>query len=262
MQGYIGALRYYGTTLKRSLVLIMMLMVAIVAGMFLLPMIFRFRTEYTGISDNGLYFIFMIVTMFRAARKDTIFLTSRPVARRSLFLAVLTEIVSLAVVLAVSIIILQNVGYFVNEALKRGMPQYFGNVSNRRFFSPFYPRDSLTVLKNVFLRYLPMGVFAYTYACFVTRWKGWTIGISVGVPVLLVVLMLLPTVQEFLNDLGQLIDGGNPAAAMMTVPKWIDIIAGVVNWFRANWKKVYWTACVCCIPLSFLVMRTTRYSGT
>ena len=261
MQGYAGALRYFGSTVKRGILLIFILMAAIVAGMFLVPIIFKYKLDYTGINDNGVYFIFIIVTMFRAARKDTIFLTSRPVARRSLFLAVMTEIIALSAILAISIIILQNLGYMTNEALKKNMPEIFGRSNNRRFFSPFYPRDSLSVMKNLFIRYIPVGVFSYAYACFLTRWKGWTIGISVGIPVLLIVLMLLPTVQEFLNDIEQVIDNNNRAAAMLTVPKWIDILSGVVNWFRRNWKRVYWTACACCVPLSFLVMRTTRHSG-
>jgi hypothetical protein len=261
MQGYLGSLSYFTRTAKRSVILVVSLLAAILIGTFAIPLIFRYKLSYGGMSDNGLYFVFMIVMMFRAARKDTIFLTSRPVARRSIFLAALSEIVALAALLAITIAAFQNIGYWIYNVLTKAQPEYFG-AGEYALWNPFTPDKSWSAFSSSFMRYLPVGVFAYTYACFLTRWKGLTIGLSVGIPLLFFAMLLLPVINDFIADFTKVVEDGKTTSALFIAPKWIEIIQNIISWFGRNWRRIYWTACACCVPISFFVMRTTRYSGT
>jgi hypothetical protein len=242
-------------------ILIVALLAAIFIGMFAIPPIFKYKLSYNGMGDNGLYLFFMIWVMFRAARRDTIFLTSRPIARRSIFLAAMTEAAALAAILALTVIAFQNLGYLLNGALTKAAPQYYG-ASNYLAAYTFTPAGTWVEFLDSFRRFLPFGIFAYTYACFLTRWKGLTIGLSVGVPLLLFAMLLLPVIQNFLTDFTKVAESGNTASALVVAPKWIEIAQNVVGWFGRNFRKIYWTVCACCVPLSFFVMRTTRYAGS
>jgi len=244
----------------RSFVLIVSMLFALLALMLALPGIFKFHMAYGGMSDNGIYYIFMVVMMFRAARKDSQFLITRPIARRSAHLAILTNLFILAAGLAASLVAVQLIGYSINKMLANAMPRYYSVSGDGMLWNPFYPKDSLLVFWNAAKNYVAIALYAYGYACFFTRWRGWTIALTVGIPVLLFVLFVLPTIQAFISDVNGLMENSDSLFAMVIIPRWINITRRIVDWFRKYFNVVLWSVAAAMIPFSFAVMRTTRHT--
>ena len=262
MQGYSGVLRYELRVTRRSFILIAALLFALLAVTLAVPRVFRTPATYGGMSDNAIFPLFIIVVMFRAARKDTQFLVSRPVSRRSIHAAVLTYLAALAIALAIVLAIVQLLGYSVNQWLIKAYPTYYKTESDAMMWKPFYPKDTLSILWSALKIYVATGLFAYGYSCFLTRWKGWTLGISISVPVLLFILFLLPTVRSFMVDVNGLIENGDSLITMVVIPKWLKIIRAIIDWFKRYYDIIYWSVAASMIPLSFFVMRGTRHTAS
>ncbi|MDR1569232.1 MAG: hypothetical protein LBS72_01935 [Oscillospiraceae bacterium] len=259
MQGYVGALRYENRSSIRPLLWMILLLTALHALTLALPGIFKFQISYGGMSDNAIFPIFIMSMMFRAARKDTVFLTSRPIARRSVFAAILTHLAILSLSLAAALTIVQLLGYFANEILSDAAPMYYKRESDEMLWNPFRPNNALDTFWRALKLYVSAGLFAYGYACLRTRWKGWTIGLSIGLPILAFVLFALPTIQSFMIDVNALIENGDSLITMIVLPKWLNIVRNIVAWFRRYFNVIYWTAAAAMVPLSFFVMRKTRH---
>lgn len=261
MQGYTGALGYEAKSTVRGFILISLLVFALLGATLAFPGVFKVEAAYGGMSDNSIFPVFIVALMFRAARKDTVFLTSRPIARQSIHLAILTYLAALAVILAAVLTIVQLTGYGINNILIDKIPRYYKRESDAMLWNPFYPSQTLVTFWNALKTYIVTGLFAYGYACFLTRWKGWTIGLSVGVPVLAFVLFVLPTIQAFLVDATGIIENGSSPLVMIALSKWVAIVRSVIDWFSRYFEIIYWSAAAAMIPLSFLVMRKTRHTA-
>ncbi|MDR2656696.1 MAG: hypothetical protein LBB86_02575 [Oscillospiraceae bacterium] len=266
LDGFGGILTYERRSTRGGVLLLAALLTALLAATLIIPALLPGNMlNYAGISDGGVLPLFMIVTMMRAARKDTTFLLARPVSRRGVWLGLMTCLILLTLTLAALRTVFALVGYSIVLPLSRSYPDTyrFALETEWNAWKPFTPNQTLPEFWKGIKDIVSAGLFAYCYGCLLERWKGWTIGLSIGLPVLGFVLFVLPVVYAFMTDVNLVIDGGQASAfaAIPLLQKWIDTISAIRDWVSRYWDLLFWSGAALCVPASFFVMRTSRHTA-
>ena len=94
----------------------------------------------------------------------------------------------------------------------------------------------------------------YLYACVLRRFRVLTISLSIGGPLLLVILMLIPAVREAVR-----VVGGNDQGQMVLLGlQWLQFLQDILRFVEKNWETIQLSAGLASLPLSYLVMRGTK----
>ncbi|GHU73983.1 hypothetical protein AGMMS49992_14190 [Clostridia bacterium] len=266
MQAFAGILHYEHRSNRRGVMLLTIMMIVILLGMFVIPAILPQSTlEYNGISDSGVFAIFVFFTMMRASRKDTVFLISRPIARRNVWLGLMANLVLLTLGLAILRTAFALISYYAAIALTDIRPDIYQFAAERGYsaWETFTPSATLPTIWRGITDFISAGLFGYCYGCLLQRWKGWTIGLSIGLPVLGFVVFVLPVIYAFINDFNSVVEYGQ--AVLITSPnmlgKWIETVQAIVNWVQKYFDLLFWIAAAATIPISYLTMRTSRHTA-
>jgi len=94
----------------------------------------------------------------------------------------------------------------------------------------------------------------YLYGCLLRRFRVLTISVSVGVPLLFVILMLIPTVREGLA----VVQGNNQGQILVLGLKWLQILNSILRFIEEHWDAIQLTAALVSLPAGYLVMRGTK----
>lgn len=264
-----GILEYERRATRRGVYLLIALMACILAAIIVLPSLGLGSVQsYSGVSDSGIFPVFMVVVMMRAARRDTTFLIARPMARGSVWLGLIAHMVMLSIILAALRVAFELIGYSIVLPLTRSKPNVYGFAPESEWaaLAPFTPNQSLPTFWRGIKDIVSAGILAYCYGCLLSRWKSWTIGISIGLPVLGFVVFVLPVFIAFTGDFKRVVDSGGQssmatASAMLLVMKWVDIIQGIMDWIEKYFDWLFWGAAALAVPASWLTMRTARHTG-
>ncbi|MDR1263687.1 MAG: hypothetical protein LBK46_09405 [Oscillospiraceae bacterium] len=266
LDGFGGIVTYEHRSTRGGVLLLAALMAVILAAMLIVPALFPSNSlSYSGISDSGVFPLFMIVTMMRAARKDTTFFLARPVSRRGVWLGLMACLIMLTLTLAALRTILALVGYSIVLPLTRSHPGIYSFAPEAEWnaWKQFTPNQTLPELWKGIKDIVSAGLFAYCYGCLLERWKGWTIGLSIGLPVLGFVIFVVPVLYAFMTDVNMVVDGGQASAfaAIPLLQKWIDMVGAIRDWLRRYWDWLFWSGAALCVPVSFFVMRMSRHTA-
>jgi len=239
-------------------------MLGILAVMFGAPALVRLLgepgyMEYSGFTDAGLLRLFVVVTMLRASGRDTSFLAVKPVPRRGIWLGFMVFLITACALLTLARVGLSMLGFRLAEGLSGVNPDVYG-VAKADQWGRFHWEDVPVMLRDTFLGLASAGVFAYCYGCLWRRWRGWTVALSILLPVGALVMYLMPYIYSILADFDNLVssEGTNPIIVMQVLPGWLQTARNVMKWFATYWDVVYWAAAGAALAAGFLVMRTMR----
>lgn len=115
-------------------------------------------------------------------------------------------------------------------------------------------REGLQNLPSQLLYALEWTSIFYFYACMMRRYKAFTLSLTIGVPLLFIILMLIPAVREAVS----VVESDNQGQIMLLGLRWMQILQNVLRFLDEHWDAVQLTAGVACLPLSYLVMRGTK----
>ena len=94
----------------------------------------------------------------------------------------------------------------------------------------------------------------YLYGCMLRRFKALTISFSIGIPLLFIVLMLIPTVRDGL----QVLRGDDQGQILILGMNWLKILRDFLRFLDQNWETIQLVTGIVSLPLSYLVMRGTK----
>jgi hypothetical protein len=94
----------------------------------------------------------------------------------------------------------------------------------------------------------------YLYGCMLRRFKALTISVSIGIPLMFVILMLIPAVREGMSVLR----GEDQGQMMVLGLKWLQILQDILRFIEEHWDSIQLTAGIVSLPLSYIVMRGTK----
>ena len=78
----------------------------------------------------------------------------------------------------------------------------------------------------------------YLYACLLRRFRVLTISLSVGIPLLFVILMFIPAVREGLAT----IRGNNQGEILVLGLRWLQILQDILRFVEEHWETLQLTA--------------------
>lgn len=250
----------YGHRIRRSSALTVLGLLALLFGFNLLvPVLFNTHYNYVSFSNSGLYTLFMVIFMNTFAHSDTTFLCSRPLTRRGIWLGAIGFIVAYGALFTVFNIALSLLSYGVCSWLSTIAPTRY-TMAGSMAWGAFAPANTLTLARDSFMNYVAFGLLAYAYGCLLRRWRGWTIALTILIPVLMIAVFIMPTVYLFINDMEALVETQDITQMLQTLPSWLSLIQRIVLWFQEYYNVIAWSIVAACLPVSFFVMRTTRQS--
>ncbi|MDR1600014.1 MAG: hypothetical protein LBS11_09155 [Oscillospiraceae bacterium] len=263
-----GIIEYERRVTLRGVYLLAALMALVLTAVLVIPALVPGGSlVYSGVSDSGMFPIFMVVTMLRAARKDTPFLVARPLARRSVWLGLAAHMVILTLVLAALRAVYALLGYSMFLQLSRVNPGVyrFSAETGWEAWKPFTPNQTLPAFWKAIQDIVSAGALAYCYGCLLARWKGWTIGLSVGLPALGFVVFVLPVVIAIAGDFERIVDSVGQssletASAMLLVMKWVDTIQKIMDWLWKYFDWLFWGVVALAVPASWFTTRSARHT--
>lgn len=256
MYGIWATFRYKHRVHQRMFWLVIILAAALLAVYMILPQFIQMKYVFTDYSDGGFFGLLLIIFLIIFAHSDTTYLCSRPLTRRSIWFGAMAYILVYAVVLATVRLALGLTGYGLVYLLAPRFPDQYA-LSPTTAWGAFYPARSLTVWKDAFLGILAAGLVAYAYGALLRRWRGWTIALTILIPLLGISLTVMPIVYLFINDMESLIQTNDISAMLQVLPGWLALIQRVVEWFTKYYDVVFWSIVAASVPVGFLTMRTT-----
>lgn len=256
MHGILATLRYKHSVHQRLVLLVVILLVALFALYMILPQFIQMQYVFNDYSDGGVFGLLLIIFLITFAHGDTTYLCSRPLTRRSIWLGAMAYILVYAVALATIRLLLALFGYGLVHALAPRFPNQYA-LSPATAWGAFDPSRSLTVWRDAFLGLLAAGLVAYAYGTLLRRWRGWTIALTILIPLLSISLTVMPVVYLFINDMESLVQSNDVSAMLQVLPGWLALIQRVVEWFVKYYDVVFWSVVATSVPVGFLTMRTT-----
>ena len=256
MYGVWATFLYTHRVHKRPVLLVLILLVALFAVYLVLPQFIQMQYVFTDYSDGGLFGLLLIIFLIILAHSDTAYLCSRPLTRRSIWLGGMAYVLIYALVLASARLLLALSGYGLVRMLAPSFPDKYALAPDTAW-GAFVPMRSLKVWWDAFLALLAAGLVAYAYGCLLRRWKGWTIALTILIPLLGVTLMVMPTVYLFINDMEFLVQSGDVTAMLQVLPGWLALVQRVVEWLIRYYDLIFWSIVAVSVPIGLLSMRTT-----
>ncbi|MEG0766277.1 MAG: hypothetical protein RR482_01045 [Clostridia bacterium] len=261
-----GVLQYQIRTGKRGFLLICGVVALLLGINFLLPLVISgARYTYADYSDGGAFGIYVMVLMYIATHGDARFLAGQTVTRGSIWLGQMGYMVCLCALFALVRVALALIGFYGTTALSAVWPSRYGVMAVEDIGQTwgFVPSRWSAVLWRTFTGLLLGGLFAYCYGSLFRRWKGWTIALTVGIPLLAFVSLVMPFLYVAMNTLEEITSDSSAAMRiiMKNASRWIEWIRKGMEFFEKYWHWIVWSAALCTMPITWAVMRKTRQPG-
>ncbi len=249
---FAGVLRYHYKNIGKRVVWAL-LIVLIAQGLSLLaPLLFGGLYHFDGIRGNFEFvffaaFVVGISTAGRATRFLLRFGTSRTSVWLGNVLGQLLAMVSLLVATFLINMLLAGLLFLLSNA----SPAHY-SMSGKLFHTAL--TYGLKDLPGLLLYTLEWTSIFYLYGCMLRRFKVLTISVSIGVPLLFVILMLIPTVREALA----VVQGDNQGQLILLGLQWLQWLQDLIRFIEEHWETLQLLTAVVCLPLSYIVMRGTK----
>lgn len=249
---FAGVARYQYKNTGRLVVRALLIVLAVQLLSLLMPFIAGDPYPFEGIGGSfEIVFFAAFITGIITAGRASGFLIRFGTPRTSVWLgSVLGQILSMASLLMGTFLLNMLVAALLFP-LSGLLPQgYAMNAS-------LYQSELLAGLENLptlLLYTLEWASIFYLYGCMLRRFRALTISISVGVPLLFVILMLIPAVREGL----QVLRGDSNSQILRLGLQWVRILQDILRFVEEHWAAIQLTAGIASLPLSYVVMRGTK----
>lgn len=256
---FCGAMRYYCDQLGKT---VLCVGVVLVVAELLSYVMGAATSAYssTGVTANfGMSSLVAFVLACWVTGKGTTFLTRFGTPRTSAWLGGLVSLVLWSLAMLAVTFSLSAMMSAVTLALHTAMPDRFALVS---YYDPSLSSGAVFETSLVYaVRDLPKQalwlaewccMFYFVGAC-LRRNRWLTIGILVGVPLAAALALLVPAVRETIAA----VENATESQLAVLGMKWMAWLSRLTQWVERNWQWVQAGAALGCLPLSWLVMRST-----
>jgi hypothetical protein len=247
-----GVLRYHYQTIGNIATWAIGIVLGVQVISLLIPLLNGGMFQFDGIRANfEIVFFAALVTAIITAGRSSRFLIRFGTARTPVWLGnVLGLFAGMVFLLAATFLLNLAIGglLFPLTALS---PLHF-DMTPKLFALEL--QNGLKDLPGYLLYTLEWSSIFYLYACLLRRFRVLTISLSIGIPLLFVILMFIPAVREGLATLR----GNNQGDILMLGLRWVQIVQDVILFVEKHWETLQLIAGVVSLPLSYAVMRGTK----
>jgi len=247
-----GVLRYHIKSVGRLVIWAMLIVLATQLLSLLTPAVTGGQYPFDGIRANfEIVFFAALVTGILTAGRSSRFLLRFGTSRTAVWLGNELGLLAGMVGLLLCTMLLNMAIAALLFPLASLIPQYF-SMSSSVYATEL--TEGLKRLPNLLLYTVEWTSILYFYACMLRRFRALTISLTIGIPLLFIILMLIPTVRDAL----EVINSNNQGQIMLLGMKWLQIINDILRFIENNWDALQLTAGIASLPLSYLVMRGTK----
>lgn len=256
-----GLLRYHVRTTGRDILIVLAAYIGVSIVSLIFPFIFGQRYVSNGISgSDGWAGIVQLVMAITVAGSRTRFALRFGTPRLSVWLCNMISLFALVLGFQLATKLINILIALAVCGLSGAYPALFS-------FAAYY-QDGLTgmalfneslseLLKNIPMSALELlawtGIF-YLLGCCLRKHKLITLLIVIGIPALLMILMVVPAINQGVSAY----QSGDQGVVMKMLLELYQLIVNVGRWVYDNYVLIEMLAGVACLPLSYLVMRTTK----
>ena len=247
-----GVLRYQYKTVGRLAVWALLIVLGVQVLSLLIPVFGGSVYNFDGIRANfELVFFASLIAGIVAAGRSSSFLLRFGTSRTSVWLGSLLGLLGGMVALLLATFLLNLLVGALQFPLSGLSPEKF-TMTGDRFGTEL--SNGLKDLPNYLLYTLEWTAIFYLYGCVLRRFRVLTISLSIGGPLLLVILMLIPAVREAVR-----VVGGNDQGQMVLLGlQWLQFLQDIIRFVQKNWETLQMIAGVVSLPVSYLIMRGTK----
>jgi len=247
-----GVLRYHYKRIGKLVVWALLLLVGVHVLALLTPYLDGDIYTFDGIrSDFVVVFFGALIAGILTAGGSSRFLLRFGTARTPVWLGnVLSLFVSMVVLLLGTFVLNMAFGALMLP-LSQAAPQAYG-MGGYQFGNEL--AAGLRYLPRWLLFTLEWTSIFYFYACMLRRFKALTISLSVGIPLLFIIMMLIPAVREAIS----VVQGNNQSQILVLGLQWLQMFNDILRFIEDHWDAVQLTAGIISLPCSYLVMRGTK----
>ena len=253
-----GILRYQYITLRNVLRLTLLILLISQVLSLVMPLIFDISYRFAGIyADLGVTLVVALICAHMTANKSTTFLLRFGTSRTAVWLGnLLSLFVGMIALLLATLLLSMVTGAAVN-ALSNPYPGKFMfdfsyTSSEVRTYSSMLT-DALRDVPRLALYAVEWSCLFYLLGCCMRRNRALTLIVVIGVPMLFMILMMIPAVQ----NVASIIEEGNQGKIMITGAHWLKVLTDVMEFVRTKWQYIQAGAALVSLPLSYRCMRGT-----
>ena len=254
-----GVLRYHTKALGRRVLLVLLILLLVQLASIAVPMFTGNAYPYMGVyADLSLVMVAALVAGNITANKSTRFLLRFGTSRFSVWLGNLIGLWCGMVGLLLGTLALNaligGLVLLVSNALPGTLrvKSLFQETGVTALFQQTLG-DALRTLPEYILYTLEWTAIFYLLGCCLRRNRWLTLGILIGVPMVLMLLTLLPAVRQAVDVL----ENANEQQRLLLGVQWMKILMDVVHFVENQWPWIQLGTAVISLPLSYLCMRST-----
>jgi len=247
-----GVIRYQYKNITRLLFWALLIVLADQILTLLVPFISHASYSFDGIRGNFeivffAAFVIGIITAGRASR----FLLRLGTSRVSVWLGSVLGLLIGMIGLLLGTFLLNMLIAALLFPLSSLAPDTYGMSAS--LFSVSF-NHGLNDLPELMLYTLEWTSIFYLYGCVLRRFRALTISLSIGIPLMFVIMMLIPTVRDALS----VVRGESQGQMMLLGLQWLQWLQDFLRFIDEHWDTIQMTAGIAGLPLSYLVMRGTK----
>ena len=247
-----GVLRYQYKSIGRLVVLAALIVLVSQLLSLLMPVVFGNPYPFDGIRGNFemVFFAAFIAGILTAGRASR-FLLRFGTPRTSVWLGNVLGLFAGMVALLLITFLLNLLIAALLLPLAQLMPR--GYIMSAELFRYELSRG-LQKLPAALLYTLEWTAIFYLYGCMLRRFKALTISLSIAIPLLFIILMLIPTVRQGLA----VVNGDDQGQMVLLGLQWLQALYDILRFIEEHWYTIQFVAGIVSLPLSYLVMRSTK----
>lgn len=247
-----GVLRYHLKTIGRIVIWALLIVLVTQLLSLLTPLMTGHAYPFDGIRANfEIVFFAALVTGIVTAGRSSKFLLRFGTSRTAVWLGNELGLLAGMVGLLLATLVVNMAVAALLFPLASMFPPYFS--MNATLYRAELV-EGIKGLPDLLLYTVEWTAMLYFYACMLRRYKALTISLSVGIPLMFVIMMLIPAVREALT----VINSENQGQLMLLGMKWLQIINDILRFIENNWDALQLAGGIASLPLSYLVMRGTK----
>lgn len=242
-----GALRYYGVTFGRMLALWLAILAGAQVLSLLWPMMGQGRYEYIGATfELGWSLIAALVYAQIAAGRGTRFVLRFGTPRLSAWMSAVVSLWASCLAFLLCAFVLDVLLGLLTGLLAQAMPGSYSVWDGAM-------KSLVNGLPSAVLYVLEWSCVFYLLCCCMRRNKALTLIVIIGVPAVLMMLTLVPAVNEAVR----VVEQGSETEIMVYGLQWVGVLQRIWDFVTHQWQWIQLGAAVASLPLSYLCMRGT-----
>lgn len=255
-----GVLRYHYKRLVGSIGLLLLLVLGVQLLSLAYPLITGRPYPYSGVyADQSITLTATLVFACIVAGSGTRFLLRFGTSRFSVWLGNVLGLSAAMLALLLGTLAVSTLTGGLVLLLLQVAPasftvrQMFTVASVPAFFQSTL-LDALRTLPAYALYTVEWTCLFYLFGCCLRRNRLLTLGVIIGLPLLMMILLLIPDVRQAVYLAGT----ANEAELVTLGVKWLRVVMDIADFVQHQWRTLQLVGAVVSLPLSYLCMRGTQ----